>query len=137
MYQRVIQHKTGLRSDNQYLPLNFMLMNEILKMKLFSLLSGTSQVTNEQMQSAYDNFMKGVETVSQSEKDYSKIYRMLNTIRIELAFLKSLHRYEQGEKCPEICLSPKGFILCLFRIRAVKSQNSVSRTVLSRRPTNI
>ncbi|MBE6280373.1 hypothetical protein KSZ12_11730 [Parabacteroides distasonis] len=91
-----------------------MLMNEILKMKLFSLLSGTSQVTNEQMQSAYDYFMKGVETVSQSEKDYSKIYRMLNTTRIELAFLKSLHRYEQGEKCPEICLSPKGFILCLF-----------------------
>lgn len=72
-------------------------MNEIWKMRLFSLLSGTSQVTNEQMKSAYDCFMKGVEIVSQSEKDYSEIYRILNTTRIELAFLKSLHQYEQGE----------------------------------------
>lgn len=89
-------------------------MKEILRKKLFSLLSDTSQVTNEEMQSAYDCFMKGVGTVSQSEKNYSEIYRMLNISRIELLFTESLYRYGQGEKCPEISLYPKGFIPCQF-----------------------
>lgn len=96
-------------------------MDELLREKLFSLLSDTSQITNEEMQSAYGCFMEKVKTVDQSEQHYSEIFRMLNTTRIELAFLKSLYRYGQGEKCPEICLSTKGVRPCQFRTGTIKS----------------
>lgn len=89
-------------------------MNEMLKTRLFSLLSESSQITNEEMQNAYGSFMEQLRTVSQSETDNSEVFRMLNTTRVELAFLKSLYRYEQGEKCPEISLSSKGFSPCQF-----------------------
>lgn len=79
-------------------------MNELSRERLISLLSDASQVTNEEMQSAYGCFTKQVKTVSQSEQNYSETFRTLNNTRIELAFLKSLYRYEQGGKCPEICL---------------------------------
>ena len=82
-------------------------MDELLREKLFSLLSDTSQVTNEEMQNAYGCFMEQLRTVSQSEQNYSDTFRMLNTTRIELAFLNG-----QGEKCPEICLYPKSVSLC-------------------------
>lgn len=88
-------------------------MNELLRGRLFNLLSESSQqVTNKEMQSAYECFMEQVKAVSQS--DYSKGFRILNITRIELVFLKSLNQYGQGEKCPEICLSPKGFSSCRF-----------------------
>lgn len=80
-------------------------MNELLKTRMFSLLSESSQVTNEEMQNAYGGFMEQLRTVSQPEIDYSEVFRILDTTRIELAFLKSLIRNEQGEKCPEISLS--------------------------------
>ncbi len=80
-------------------------MNELLKERLFSLLSESSQVTNEEMQSAYGCFMEQVRTISQSENEYSKLHRTLNNTRVELVFLEILNRYEQGEKCPKNCLS--------------------------------
>lgn len=80
-------------------------MNELLKTKLFGLLTEPSQqVTNEEMQNAYGCFMEQVETVSQSETDYLKAIRMLNITRVELIFIETRYRHEQGEKCPEICL---------------------------------
>lgn len=82
-----------------------MLMNDLLKTRMFSLLSEPSPVTNEEMQSAYGCFMKQVRIVSESEQNYSEIYRILNITRIELLFIESLYRYEQGKKCPKICLS--------------------------------
>lgn len=86
-------------------------MNELSKTRLFSLLAELSQeVTNEEIQTAYGCFMEQVRTVSQSEQDYSEIFRMLNISRIEVAHLQTVFRYEQGGKCPEIYLSPKGFI---------------------------
>lgn len=75
-------------------------MNDLSRERLISLLSEPTQVTNEEMESAYGYFMKRVETVSQSEKDYSKIYRILNATRIELLYIESFHRYEQGGKMP-------------------------------------
>lgn len=88
-------------------------MNDLLETKMFGLLSEPSQVTNEEMQNAYGSFMEQLSTIiSQSKTDYSEVFRMLNTTRIELAFLKSLIRYEQGEKCPEISLSSKGISTC-------------------------
>lgn len=80
-------------------------MDELLKTRLFSLLSESSQVTNEQITNAYDCFMEKVKTISLSENNHSEIFRMLNITRIELVFIESLYRYEQGKKCPKICLS--------------------------------
>ena len=81
-------------------------MNELLKTRLLGLLSEPSQeVTNEQIINAYDCFMEQVREVSKSEQNYSEVFRMLNNTRIELVFIESLYRYEQGEKCPKICLS--------------------------------
>ena len=88
-------------------------MNEFCKIKFFSLLSEFSQeVSNDEMQHAYGSFMEQLRAVSQSEQNYSETFRMLNTTRVELAFLKSLYRYEQGEKCLKISLYPKGFSPC-------------------------
>jgi len=84
-------------------------MNDLLKTKLFRLLTDTSQVTNEEMQSAYGCFIEQVEIISQSEQNYSDSYRMLNNTRIELVFLQSLYRYEQEKKCPEISLSSQNY----------------------------
>ncbi|MFV0537988.1 MAG: hypothetical protein ACK5M3_11535 [Dysgonomonas sp.] len=80
-------------------------MNELLRERLIRLLSEPTQVTNEEMQSAYGCFMKRVETVSQSGLDYWENLRMLNNTRIDLVFIETLNRYEQGEKCPKIRLS--------------------------------
>lgn len=80
-------------------------MNDLLKMRMFNLLSEPSQVTNEEMQNAYGCFMERLRTVSQSEQNYSETFRMLNITRIELVGIESLYRYGQGKKCPKICLS--------------------------------
>lgn len=76
-----------------------MLMNELLRERLISLLSESSQVTNEEIQNAYGCFMEQLRTVSQSENDFSKVFRMLNDTRIEFVFIEILNRYGQGEKC--------------------------------------
>ncbi|WP_370457810.1 hypothetical protein [Dysgonomonas sp. 216] len=74
-------------------------MNDLVKAKFFSLLSETSQVTNKEMQKAYECFMEQLRTVSQSETDYFEIYRILSITRIELVSVRTHHRYGQGEKC--------------------------------------
>lgn len=90
-------------------------MNDLCKAEFFFLLKGNSQtVTNEEMQNAYGCFMEQLKTVSQSEQNYSETFRMLNITRVELVFIETLYRHEQGEKCPEIRLSSKGFSYCKF-----------------------
>lgn len=73
-------------------------MNELIKTKLFSLLSEASQATNKEMQNAYECFMEQLKTVSQSG-NISEEFRVLNITRIELVSVRRLHRYEQGGKC--------------------------------------
>lgn len=74
-------------------------MNDLLQTRLFRLLSGTSQeVTNEEMQNAYGEFVEQVRTVS-NENDYSTTYRILVATRIEIASLETAPLYGQGEKC--------------------------------------
>ena len=76
-----------------------MLMNDLLQTRLFRLLSGTSQeVTNEEMQNAYGEFVEQIRTVS-NENDYSATYRILVATRIEIASLETAPLYGQGEKC--------------------------------------
>ena len=50
------------------------------------------------MQDAYENFVKQIVTISNSE-DYTHIFRMLNLTRIEIAPLKGLYQDGQGGKC--------------------------------------
>lgn len=76
-----------------------MLMNDLLKTRMFGLLSETSQeVTNEKMQNAYGELVEQIRTVSNSN-DYSATYRILVATRIELASLEITPFYGQGEKC--------------------------------------
>lgn len=75
------------------------MQNDLLKTKLFSLLSESSQVTNQEMQNAYVGFMEQVENTSQSEQIWDEIYRKLNITRIELVSTELLYQYGQGEKC--------------------------------------
>lgn len=101
-------------------------MNELIDMRFFSLLAEPSQeVTNEEMQTAYGCFMKRVETLIQSEKDYSKVYRTLHITRIELASIESHYRYEQGKKCPETCLFTKSTVVNNLGTGTIKTQNSL------------
>lgn len=74
-------------------------MNDLLQMRIFGLLSETSQeVTNEKMQEAYGEFIKQIRTVSNGN-DYSTIYRILVATRIEIASLETTPLYGQGGKC--------------------------------------
>ncbi len=86
-------------------------MNDVLHMRIFSLLANPSQtVTNEEMQNAYAQFTVHMEAVSNSD-DKQTIFRSLNLTRIEVAHLQTVYRYEQGEKCPKICLPTKSIVL--------------------------
>lgn len=74
-------------------------MSRLLQTRLFALLSEPSQVTNQEMKTAYGCFAEHMKAVSQSENSCSEIFRMLNITCIELVFMESLYRYEQGGKC--------------------------------------
>lgn len=80
-------------------------MDKIINTKLFSLLTETSPVTNEEIQNAYGCFTEHMKAVSQSEINHSELFRTLNLTRIEFDSLGSSPLYGQGGKCPEICLS--------------------------------
>lgn len=74
-------------------------MNDLLRTRFFILLADTSQeVINTEMKDAYEEFVKHIVTISNSE-DYAHVFRMLNLTRIEIAPLKGLYQYGQGEKC--------------------------------------
>lgn len=71
-------------------------MNDLLQSRMFGLLSETSQeVTNKEMQNAYDEFVEQIRTVS-NENDYSTTYRILAATRIEIASLETTPLYGQG-----------------------------------------
>lgn len=74
-------------------------MNDLMKMRIFRLLSETSQeVTNEEMQEAYGEFVEQIRTVSNGN-DYSITYRILVATRIEIASLETTPLFGQGGKC--------------------------------------
>lgn len=76
-----------------------MLMNDLLKTRLFSLLANTSPVANEEIKNAYVEFTEKVKTQAQSETDYTQLFRTLNLTRIEFKTLQTQILYEQGGKC--------------------------------------
>ncbi|WP_081741482.1 hypothetical protein [Bacteroides reticulotermitis] len=74
-------------------------MNDLLRARFFILLADTSEeVINTEMQDAYEDFVKQIVTINNSE-DYTHIFRMLNLTRIEIAPLKGLYQDGQGKKC--------------------------------------
>lgn len=74
-------------------------MNDLLKARIFGLLSETShEVTNDEIQNAYDKFVEQIRTVS-NENDYSAAYRILAATRIKKASLETTPLYGQEEKC--------------------------------------
>lgn len=80
-------------------------MNDYLQTRLFSLLSEPSQeVTNKEMQNAYEDFVEQMSAFNHSETDCLKAFRILNFTRIEFDSLGSSSLYGQGKKCPEISL---------------------------------
>lgn len=79
--------------------LNYILMNDLFNMDLFSLLTESTQVTNDRITIAYEKFAKQIEKLNQPDEDYQTIYRRLNLTRIECVSLQSLFQYEQGKKC--------------------------------------
>ncbi len=74
-------------------------MNDFAKTKLFSLLSEPSQVTKQEMQSAYEEFVSQSTTHNQPEKNLTEAFRKLNLTRIEFDALEALPFYGQGGKC--------------------------------------
>lgn len=76
-----------------------MLMNDLLQMRIFGLLSETSQeVSNEEMQNAYGEFVEQIRIVGDGS-DYFTVYRILVATRIEIASLETILLYGQGGKC--------------------------------------
>lgn len=74
-------------------------MNDLLQMRIFGLLSETSQeATNEEMQNAYGEFVEQIRIVGDGD-DYSTTYRILVATRIEIASLETAPLYGQGGKC--------------------------------------
>ena len=81
-------------------------MNDLLKERLFGLLAEPSQeVTNKEMQNAYEDFVTQVKNLSYTETEHLDVFRTLNHTRIEFDSLGLSPLYGQGEKCPEIRLS--------------------------------
>lgn len=76
-------------------------MDKLEDTEFFNLLTveNTQEVTKLRLQNAYDNFLKEVIILSQSETDFPTLFRTLNMVRIEFVSLQSLFQYEQGKKC--------------------------------------
>ena len=85
-------------------------MNDLLQTRIFGLLNETSQeITNEEMQNAYGEFIHQVRTMS-NENDYSTIYRILVATRIEIASLETSPLYGQGENALKNCSYKKHWL---------------------------
>lgn len=74
-------------------------MNDLLKMKFFRLISEPSSVTNPEMLFAYEDLVRQVQILNQSEMESQAIFRTLNITRIELQSLQTQILREQGKKC--------------------------------------
>ena len=91
--------KSDVKSFYIILTIKIMLMNVLLQMRIFRLLSKASQeVTDEEMQDSYGEFVEQIKTVS-NKNDYSTTYRILVATRIEIASLETAPLYGQGGKC--------------------------------------
>ena len=73
-------------------------MNELIKTRLFAILSEPSQrvLTNE-LENAYVDFEQDIRATCDSG-DRTSVYRCLNAARIEFVHLDSLYQYGLGEK---------------------------------------
>lgn len=82
-------------------------MEKLFKTMLFILLSDSLLVANDEMQSAYVEFIEEVKTQTQLGTEYIQLFRLLNLTRIEFKTLQTQILYEQGEKCASKSLLSK------------------------------
>ena len=73
-------------------------MNNLIKERLFRLLSDASQTDAHEIESAYENFIEKIKNAS-NHKDNMSFYRILHFSRIEFASFEAVYQYGQGEKC--------------------------------------
>ncbi len=88
-----------------------MLMNDLLKERIFRLLSESVHITKEEIQLAYEDFVVQVDKLNQTESDYSIIFRVLNLTRIEFNSLGLFSFYEEGGKCAKKLIPSKGSLV--------------------------
>lgn len=75
-------------------------MEKLAETEFFNFLKNSSlTVTNEELEKAYETFMKEIQTLNQSDKDCMTVFRSLSLSRIEFQVLQTQILYEQGEKC--------------------------------------
>lgn len=75
-------------------------MENLVKSEFWNLWTKNSQeVSNDEMENAYENFVKQVKALNQPETDYQTAFRTLNLTRIEFQSLQAQILYEQGKKC--------------------------------------
>lgn len=75
-------------------------MNKLLAMRLFNLINKKSQIENQaEFESAYEEFIEQIRSITESKNDYIDVIRLLNLTRIELMILETFSLYEQGKKC--------------------------------------
>lgn len=74
-------------------------MEKLVKTEFFRLLSESSQVTKQEMKTAYENFITAIQTLNQSETDCQTVFRILSSTHIEFRILQSENLCEQGKKC--------------------------------------
>lgn len=87
-------------------------MNEMFRDRFIGLLSEPLQVTNKEIQRAYEDFLAEVEILNQRETDYQVVFRTMSLARVEFRSLQSQILYEQGKKCRKKSLFRESYCCC-------------------------
>lgn len=87
-------------------------MKQFQNRRLLSILTESSQVSNEEIRNAYEDFVEHVTEMCDSETDYSALFRMLNNYRTEVELIKSNFLYDRGKKCNQTYVSAKHNSFC-------------------------
>lgn len=71
-----------------------MSMNDLATKKFFRLLSGSSQMEISVIHDAYESYVEQITDMSNTESDYSKVFRFLNYSFIEFDSLAKVQHSE-------------------------------------------
>lgn len=104
-------------------------MNDLSNEKIYKFLSEPLQVSEQEIQLAYDAFIDQTTMVCMTEKDNSKVFRILHYQILMFESLQSSLLSESGGGRLEKSLSEYDFGLFKIRIRLTSSENTISRIV--------
>ena len=80
-------------------------MKQFQNRRLLSILTESSQVSNEEIRNAYEDFVEHVGEMCDSETNNSVLFRMLYFYRTEFELIKSNFLYDQEKKCIQTYVS--------------------------------